>query len=162
MLCSAPEVVTVSAAYFMLSDCLAYCSTLRIEAGHFSDISVNFYHTTWCHIPQDGLIVHLVLDSRTLQTSSTANTSCKYLIHQSLHEYCSLCPWQIPSREVIWCHGVHRNESPTCCIPCSVCCNIFSCFSFWSSSVLRSDLTRSTSFLYASNWHRKLSFSSWK
>jgi hypothetical protein len=97
MLCSAAEVVTVSAVFFMLGDCLAYSLTLRTEAGHSSEMSVNFYHTTRCHIPQDGLIVHPVPDSRTLQTSSAANTSCKYLIRQSLHENCSLCPWQMPS-----------------------------------------------------------------
>jgi hypothetical protein len=45
-LCSPAEVIIVLADRFVLDGCLANSSNLRMEAGHSSEISVNFYHAT--------------------------------------------------------------------------------------------------------------------
>jgi hypothetical protein len=46
---------------------LAYSLSLEMEAIHSSEISVNFYQTTWFHIPEDS-IVHSYCFVRALST----------------------------------------------------------------------------------------------
>jgi hypothetical protein len=41
---------------FLLVGCLAYFSILEIEAVPFSVAYVNFYQTTWRHVPQDNIL----------------------------------------------------------------------------------------------------------
>jgi hypothetical protein len=39
-------------AYFLLVSCMAYTSTLKMEALHSSEMSVNVCRTTQCQIPE--------------------------------------------------------------------------------------------------------------
>jgi hypothetical protein len=41
------------AASFMLVSCLAYSSTLKVEAISYYETSVDFHRTSLCHIPED-------------------------------------------------------------------------------------------------------------
>jgi hypothetical protein len=40
----------------MLVSCLAYSSTLKMEAICFSKMSVDFQHTTWPYAPEDSTL----------------------------------------------------------------------------------------------------------
>jgi hypothetical protein len=38
---------------YMLIPYLAYCSTLKVEATAFSEMSIYLERTAWCYIPED-------------------------------------------------------------------------------------------------------------
>jgi hypothetical protein len=42
------------ATFFLVVSCLAYFSTMEMEAVLSSQMLVNFYLTTWCYIPEDN------------------------------------------------------------------------------------------------------------
>lgn len=42
--------------YFLLVACLIYSLTLKMEAVSSSATLVNFYWTTWCHIPEYSIL----------------------------------------------------------------------------------------------------------
>jgi hypothetical protein len=46
----------VSATYFLLFACIAYSSTLNMEAVLSFETSGNFHQTTWLHITEDGAL----------------------------------------------------------------------------------------------------------
>jgi hypothetical protein len=45
------------AVCILLVACLAYFSTLKMDAVYSSEMSVNFYQTTWHHIPEDSTLL---------------------------------------------------------------------------------------------------------
>jgi hypothetical protein len=49
------------AACFMLVSCLAYFSTLEMEAVFSSKMSVGFDQITWCYIPEDRTLLTIKL-----------------------------------------------------------------------------------------------------
>jgi hypothetical protein len=42
--------------YYLHLACLAYSLTLVMEAVHSSRMAINFYHGTWDHIPEYGIL----------------------------------------------------------------------------------------------------------
>jgi hypothetical protein len=45
-----------AASRVMVAACLTYSSNLKMEAVFSSEMSVNFYHTAWRHIPENATL----------------------------------------------------------------------------------------------------------
>jgi hypothetical protein len=49
-------IMALLATWFTLFSCLAYSSTLNMEAICFSETSADFQQATWRYIPEDGTL----------------------------------------------------------------------------------------------------------
>jgi hypothetical protein len=65
---------------FMLVSCLAYFSTLKMEATCFSEASVEFQRTTWRYIPEDRTLQEGIYSELSLLDCSSFLTSVLVLI----------------------------------------------------------------------------------
>jgi hypothetical protein len=54
------RVEALLAACFMLVSCLAYSSTVTVEAKYSSEIPVDFQRATWRYIPEERTLIVVI------------------------------------------------------------------------------------------------------